>query len=928
MIDAPHTHTTHTHPQILKLKVACTHVPVQTQLSGSYKIHRSGLWNGRHVWVKDTSALIFYSTRNTWVAALRSPAYRIVATSSQPGSGPNPPTTGWNIPLTYAAQGMDGEAPVTLADVASVVGRWEVQGSGRKMVVAQSDDGYGLTYVEENAPETSYTVVYADEFPPGEEKGFVTAAFAVLGEGSPHVYAYLTLVDFNHMQILNNRDGTVTQAVASEHQTKEADEADVLSKEILKQLFGTHFTRPSVERVTGCRDQPVDGKTQVTKECKPDVAVKLTVRGQNFGKSGAEVYLLRGEKKEAVACTGVAHDTAAPSQMLTCTMPSMAANLALDVVVIATGSDAERHETVLYAAVKTTSGVKQKLRSMKFGNFIDLGVGGLGSEFEQLFRRAFASRLQDDATLKKLGIRHVRGVVLHGPPGTGKTLLARKIGDILGAAKVHKVSGPEILSKYVGQSESNLRDLFDEAMDEAAQDEGLHLIIFDEMDAIMKPRGGGDNSGAKALYDGVTTQLLTLMDGLEDKGNLLVMGLTNKLDTIDAALLRPGRFEVKIKMPLPDEEGRHEIFQILTKSQKEAGYLHADVDLRQMARDTPSYTGADIEGIIKSATSHALGEIVDAMESDPAAAAAAAVDDDAKISVRMVHFQKGLQEVSPSVGSSRSVSANLERGVLHYSEAHTKLLLKFDRPIHQIKHSKRNRMLRILVEGQQGSGLSTVASYVARRSGFPFVHLLSMEDFVGQSEGEEVEKLKEVFENAYLVEKSVIILDKLELILDHHNGKMAGTSLQHALQQLLTRKPSGKGKLLVLVTTNSMEALRFLGISNWDMHVTLPYLEKQDIEAVLTEMRVFENAEATASAVAQLPPRIGIKKLIWLVDQARVAFGVDEDVHTAALGTAPRLPVMKGRTQYVVPRDPPAEKEEEVLPFEELDIDEGWDMQV
>ena len=811
---------------------------------------------------------------------------------------------------------------VGVQDVSNPSGRWDM---GNGHFVSIVDDGESLRYTDEQDGRKRY-MLFADEVPPSEQQGGATAAFVVVDtKEASTAYCYVALADFNHIHIL--KDGAALQGVPAVHQTKESSEADALAKDILKELFGTHFTKPVVERVNGCKDSKLNGKIQTTTECEPNEVIELSIHGQNFGNNdvingvpSTQIFLLPSDDRDnRIPCENVKHAASSPSQLITCTTQKMEPSMSLDLVVIATGSDNEQHETVLYNAVRTQSGAKKKLRNLKLGNFVDLGVGGLGPEFEQLFRRAFASRLQDDTVLKKLGIRHVRGVVLHGPPGTGKTLLARKIGDILGASKVHAVSGPEILSKYVGQSESNLRDLFEEVMDEVKVDPGLHLIIFDEMDAIMKPRGGGDGSGAKAVYDGVTTQLLTLMDGLEDKGNLLVLGLTNKLDAVDKALLRPGRFEVKIKMPLPDENGRHEIFQILTKQSRDAQYLGPDVDFRQLARDTPSYTGADIEGIVKSATSHALGEI---LNSD-------ADLEKQRIKITMEHFLRALQEVSPSVGSSRSVSQNLERGIIHYSKAFSALLTKFDRPVHQVTRSKRHKMMRLVIQGQQGSGLSTVASYVARRSGFPFVHLLSMDDFVGQTESEEADRIKEVFENAYLVERSCIILDKLELIMDHRSSKMSGTYLQHSIQQLLSKRPTGKGKLMVIVTTSSLEALAYLGLNHemWDMHVEVPYLEKKNMETVLQEMHVFKDKDTLREVVAHLPPRMGIKKLVWLVDQARVAMGLDEDVHVATPPASTKYPYLVGRTQYLVPGDP-EEKSFEPTPFKKNSILQGWDLLV
>ena len=308
----------------------------------------------------------------------------------------------------------------------------------------------------------------------------------------------------------------------------------------------------------------------------------------------------------------------------------------------------------MYKAATMASASKNTLRELGFKSFTELGVGGLGDEFSEIFRRAFASRLQDEELIAKLGIRHIRGLVLHGPPGTGKTLLARKISEVLGASKVHTVSGPEIMSKYVGQSEQNLRKIFDEAAEEAEEDDGLHLIIFDEMDAIMLPRGSGDDSGARAVYDGVTTQLLALMDGMKDRGNLLVIGLTNRLNAVDAALLRPGRFEVKIKMPLPDEKGRKEILLIQTKKARDSNYISNDVDLDTLARETPSHTGADIEAIVKSATSHALSELLDQDLTEATQG----------LKISMTHFRRALREVIPSHGSVNAINTHLERGIV------------------------------------------------------------------------------------------------------------------------------------------------------------------------------------------------------------------------------------------------------------------------
>eukprot|EP01063_Lacrimia_lanifica_P007678 TRINITY_DN1493_c0_g1_i1.p1 TRINITY_DN1493_c0_g1~~TRINITY_DN1493_c0_g1_i1.p1 ORF type:complete len:1040 (+),score=432.41 TRINITY_DN1493_c0_g1_i1:64-3183(+) len=919
-------------PPALHIKLPDT--PELSPLSGTYQLHRGSTWNGRPIYYKGTEGLVFW-TRDLykppqWVVASAYPLKRVTFTMTEAGLPPLGGTeAGWKLQGVSVSQA-DAKEVMALShsDLSRIEGKYSC-GAFSSVVIQRNEAGV-ITLVEDAEPDTVWEIIDAQEDPPMEKDGHFRSTYAVVTD--KQIFSFFTVVTESKLHFFYTGQKTVSCTRQNPGDDGAEDkEATELARNILKNLFGVHFSKPVVERVTGCTNTDVEDRIQKTFNCKQDRDYRITISGNNFGTSGASVYLLKGADKEKVICANTVHDAELPTQVLTCDLPRLEAGQKLDVVVVAKGSDGETFESILYGAVRSTSMQKEKLRSLMLGDYMELGVGGLGKEFEQIFRRAFASRLQDDEMLKRLGVRHVRGVVLHGPPGTGKTLLARRIGELLDVSKVHTVSGPEILNKYVGQSESNLRKLFNEAIDEAKEDDGLHMIIFDEMDAIMKQRGGGDDSGARAVYDGVTTQLLTLMDGLEDKGNLLVLGLTNRLDSVDPALLRPGRFEVKIKMPLPDENGRHEIFEILTKQSRDAGMLSPKVDLRQLARDAPSFSGADIEGVIKSATSHALSENLDELlkeeqkKKDGADEEEADVPVDAPLSpveITHEHFARALKEVEPTFGS-RSLSDHLDRGVVHYSESFTELLLKFDRPVHLVKKGRRNKLLKVLIEGQPGSGLTTVAAYVARRSGFPYVHLLSMEDLVGKSEWDEVRRLQEVFENAYLIERSCIVLDKLELIADRSGRSGA---LVHTLQQLLTKTPVGKGKLLILVTTNSADALRHLGIETWDMQYEVPLLDRAGMEEVLTELKVFKTTAALKSVVQQLPLQLSIKRLYWLVDQCRVIAGISEDVHTPKDLESQTFPYMHGKTQYVVP-PVPVEDEEKVVPgaFASKGVSAGWD---
>jgi vesicle-fusing ATPase len=225
-----------------------------------------------------------------------------------------------------------------------------------------------------------------------------------------------------------------------------------------------------------------------------------------------------------------------------------------------------------------------------------LGIGGLNTEFMEIFRRAFATRLFPPAVIKNMGIKHVRGMLLFGPPGCGKTLIARQIGKMLNGRDPKVVNGPEILNKFVGQSEENIRNLFADAeadLQENGDAAELHVIIFDEIDAICKQRTGSTQAGS---HDTIVNQLLTKIDGVDAIDNILVIGMTNRKELLDEALLRPGRLEVHVEISLPDKEGRLQIFAIHTAGMRKNSYLDEDVDFDVLANETKNYTGTHSAG--------------------------------------------------------------------------------------------------------------------------------------------------------------------------------------------------------------------------------------------------------------------------------------------------------------------------------------------
>merc|ERR1719228_393107 len=222
-----------------------------------------------------------------------------------------------------------------------------------------------------------------------------------------------------------------------------------------------------------------------------------------------------------------------------------------------------------------------------------------------MFRRTFASRCISDTLRREMGIKHVKGVLLYGPPGTGKSLIARNISGILGCDNPKIINAPEVESKWVGEAEKNIRNLFEDAQKEFAEkgsESGLHIIIFDELDAIAKRRGGAH---AKSR-DGALNQMLCSLDGINDIDNVLVFGLTNRFDSLDPALTRPGRLEVHIEIGLPNEEARLDILRIHTAAMLKSERLDSEIDLQALAQYSDGFSGAELAGFIRNAQALAL----------------------------------------------------------------------------------------------------------------------------------------------------------------------------------------------------------------------------------------------------------------------------------------------------------------------------------
>eukprot|EP00041_Stephanoeca_diplocostata_P039742 m.1637665 g.1637665 ORF g.1637665 m.1637665 type:complete len:754 (+) comp26004_c0_seq1:96-2357(+) len=437
--------------------------------------------------------------------------------------------------------------------------------------------------------------------------------------------------------------------------------------------------------------------------------------------------------------------------------------------------------------------------------FDDMGIGGLGGQFREMFRRAFVSRIFPADVVEKLGIQHTKGMMLFGPPGTGKTLMARKIGNMLQGREPKIVNGPEIMSKYVGESEENVRKLFADAEKEQmerGENSSLHIIIFDEIDAICKQRGS--TSGGTGVADSVVNQLLSKIDGVEALNNVFLIGMTNRLDMIDEALLRPGRFELKLQIGLPDEAGRLEIFKIHTKKLLVNNYLTDTVNLSDLAARSKNFSGAEIAGLVRSAVSFATERCMQGGNSTAVDAKAIAT-----LKVGPADFDRALSEVKPAFGTDDDqFEASTPNGIVEWDVQVDVTLQTGKLLVQQLQNSTRTQLVSMLLSGGSATGKTALACRIAQDSGFPYVKMISPEKFVGMSETAKVSRITKIFEDAYKSKFSAVVVDDIERLIDYNEiGYRFSNVVLQALLVLIKKAPPHGFKLMVIATTNQYDIL-------------------------------------------------------------------------------------------------------------------------
>ena len=401
-------------------------------------------------------------------------------------------------------------------------------------------------------------------------------------------------------------------------------------------------------------------------------------------------------------------------------------------------------------------------------------IGGLHGAIEKI-REMVELPLRHPELFTKLGIEPPKGVLLYGPPGTGKTLLAKAVANESGA-NFFSIAGPEIMNKFYGQSEENLRNIFEEAEKNAPS-----IIFIDEIDSIAPKREEVTGEVEKR----VVSQLLALMDGLKARGKVIVIAATNRENALDPALRRPGRFDREIEIGVPDRKGRKEILQIHTRNMP----MEKDVDLEWLADITYGFVGADLEALAKEAAMSALRRNLPQIswkkeeELPP--------DVFKKLKVTKKDFQNALKMVEPS--AMREVMVEIPNvkwediGGLEDVKQSLKEIVEW--PLKNPKAFERIGIRPpkgVLLYGPPGTGKTLLAKAVANESGANFISIRGPEvlsKWVGESE----KRIREVFKRAKQVAPSIIFFDEMDAIVPRR-GLEAGTRvMENVVSQILTQ---------------------------------------------------------------------------------------------------------------------------------------------
>jgi transitional endoplasmic reticulum ATPase len=444
-------------------------------------------------------------------------------------------------------------------------------------------------------------------------------------------------------------------------------------------------------------------------------------------------------------------------------------------------------------------------------------VGGLANELSRI-REMIELPLKMPEAFSRLGIEPPKGVLLNGPPGSGKTLIARAIANAANA-NFMMINGPEIIQKFYGESEANLRSIFDEASKKAPS-----IIFIDEIDAIAPKRSETQGDVEKR----VVAQLLALMDGLQSRGQVIVIGATNLPDALDPALRRPGRFDREILIPAPDKAGRLEILHIHTRTMP----LSRDVNLEQLASITHGFVGADLQSLCREAGMTAIRALIagaDGNDSIP-------YEQLMQLEVTMAHFLAALRDVEPSALRDILVEVPDIRFEDIGGLAELKQILKesIDWPLRYpqlFAEAKAKPPKGILLCGPPGTGKTMLAKALASQSEANFISIKGpslYSKWVGETE----KGVRELFRKARQVAPTIVFIDEIDSLAPRRTSTASDSGVaERATSQLLTEL-DGLEELrgvVVVAATNRRDMIdpALIRPGRFDLIVDLPIPDEE-----------------------------------------------------------------------------------------------------
>jgi len=451
-------------------------------------------------------------------------------------------------------------------------------------------------------------------------------------------------------------------------------------------------------------------------------------------------------------------------------------------------------------------------------------IGGLDDELEQV-REMIELPMRHPELFETLGIEPPKGVLLHGPPGTGKTLMAKAVANEIDAYFTD-ISGPEIMSKYYGESEEQLREIFDEA-----EENSPAIVFIDEIDSIAPKRGETQGDVERR----VVAQLLSLMDGLDERGQTIVIGATNRVDAVDPALRRGGRFDREIEIGVPDKDGRKEILQVHTRGMP----LTDEIDLERYAENTHGFVGADLESLAKESAMGALRRVRPELDLESDEIDAEVLE---KLEVTENDFKQALKGIEPS--ALREVFVEVpdvtwnDVGGLEGTKERLRETIQWPLDYPEVFETLDMQAAKgVLLYGPPGTGKTLLAKAVANEAESNFISVKGPEllnKFVGESE----KGVREVFSKARENAPTVIFFDEIDSIAGERGRQATDSGVgERVVSQLLTEL-DGLEELedvVVVATTNRPDLIdnALIRPGRLDRHVHVPVPDEGARRAIL-----------------------------------------------------------------------------------------------